>query len=115
MTGRARDWALANLAEPIDVPALAAHASMSVRTFTRRFVEETGQPPGGWLIDQRVNAARRLLETTDLGVDQVAALAGLGSAASLRGHLRASLGVSPLAYRKTFRGPGRAGPLRSTA
>ncbi len=112
-TGRARDWALEHLAEPIDVPTLAARASMSVRTFTRRFVEETGQAPGGWLIDQRVHAARRLLETTDLSVDQVAARAGLGSAASLRGHLRASLGVSPLAYRKTFRGSARERPLRS--
>ena len=114
-TGRARDWALAHLEDPIDVPALAAQASMSVRTFTRRFVEETGQAPGGWLIEQRVHAARRLLETTDLSVDQVAAKAGLGTAASLRGHLRTALGVSPLAYRKTFRGSDPARPLRSTA
>lgn len=76
---------------------------MSVRTFSRRFREETGMSPGTWLIQQRVRHARRLLETTDLPVDRVATESGLGTAASLRQHLRASIGVSPLAYRKTFR------------
>jgi transcriptional regulator GlxA family with amidase domain len=77
---------------------------MSVRTFTRRFREETGQSPGAWLAQQRVRHAQHLLEATDLPVDQVATRAGLGTAASLRQHLRASVGVSPSAYRRTFRG-----------
>ncbi|MGQ0841228.1 GlxA family transcriptional regulator [Actinokineospora sp.] len=98
-----RAWALGRLHEPLDLAALAAHASMSVRTFSRRFRAETGLSPGAWLVRQRVRHARRLLETTDLPVDQVAERSGLGSAASLRQHLRTAIGVSPLAYRKTFR------------
>jgi transcriptional regulator GlxA family with amidase domain len=76
---------------------------MSVRTFTRKFRDETGQSPGRWLLLQRVEHARRLLETTDLPIDRVAAQSGLGTAASLRQHLRATVGVAPGAYRRTFR------------
>jgi transcriptional regulator GlxA family with amidase domain len=55
------------------------------------------------LLQQRVRHACQLLENTDLSVERVAESAGLGTAASLRHHLRTGLGVSPLAYRKTFR------------
>lgn len=103
-TSLARDWALGRLHGDIDVPAMAAHARMSVRTFTRRFRAETGESPGAWLVAQRVRHAQRLLETTDLPVDLVADRSGLGSAASLRQHLRMVAGVSPTAYRRTFRG-----------
>lgn len=99
-----RDWALRNLHRPLDVARLAREARMSVRTFNRRFREETGQPPGAWLVAQRVAHARQLLESTDAPVDEIARLAGLGTSASLRQHLRASVGVSPVAYRRTFRG-----------
>lgn len=102
-TAPTRAWALRRLGTPIDLAALAGHARMSVRTFSRRFRAETGMSPGSWLTKQRVEHARHLLETTDLPVDAVAERAGLGTGASLRQHMRAALGVSPLAYRKTFR------------
>jgi transcriptional regulator GlxA family with amidase domain len=102
-TAPTRAWALGRLDQPLDLAALAGHARMSVRTFSRRFRAETGMSPGTWLTRQRIEHARHLLETTDLAVDVVAARAGLGTGASLRQHMRAALGVSPLAYRKTFR------------
>lgn len=110
-TESTRAWMLSRLAEPLDLNALAAHARMSVRTFTRRFREETGLSPARWLNRQRVEHARQLLETTGLPVDQVARQAGFGTAVSLRQHLHAAVGVSPIAYRQTFR-PQAA--LRST-
>jgi transcriptional regulator GlxA family with amidase domain len=82
---------------------LAERESMSVRTFTRRFREEVGVSPGQWLVAQRVERARGLLESSDLSVDQVAREAGFGTAASMRQHLQTALGVSPTAYRRTFR------------
>jgi transcriptional regulator GlxA family with amidase domain len=103
-TAATRDWAAANLHEPLTLTRLAGHANMSVRTFTRRFADETGTTPAQWLITQRVDHARRLLETTDRSVDAVASDAGFGTATSLRQHMAAQLGVSPSAYRKTFRG-----------
>jgi transcriptional regulator GlxA family with amidase domain len=108
-TAAARAWALEHL--EADVPALARRAGMSLRTFARRFREETGQSPGAWLIQQRVRHAQHLLEATDLGVDAVAVRAGMGTSASLRAHLRSRLGVSPAAYRRTFRGSGSPSPV----
>jgi transcriptional regulator GlxA family with amidase domain len=103
-TAATRAWAAARLHEPLVLADLAAHAHMSVRTFTRRFREETGLSPQRWLAGQRVALARELLETTELPVDRIAADAGFGTAASLRQQLRAALGVSPLAYRRTYQG-----------
>ena len=103
-TGEVRAWAEAHLHATLDVATLARRASMSVRTFTRRFREETGVSPGAWVAQQRVRHALHLLEATDLTVDEVASRCGMGTSASLRQHLRASVGVSPSAYRRTFRG-----------
>ncbi|GAA4802448.1 helix-turn-helix domain-containing protein [Actinomycetospora chlora] len=102
-TGAVRAWAVEHLDADLDVAGLAARASMSVRTFTRRFRAETGTSPHAWLVAQRVARARRLLEGSDLPVDQVATAAGLGTAASLRAHLAEQVGLSPLAYRRRFR------------
>ncbi|PPK63392.1 helix-turn-helix domain-containing protein [Actinokineospora auranticolor] len=103
-----RAWALDRLHEPLELAALAGHASMSVRTFSRHFRAETGLSPGAWLVQQRLRRARHLLENTDLPVDRVAAQSGLGTSASLRQHLRAAIGVAPLAYRRTFRPDSRS-------
>ncbi|GAA2061380.1 helix-turn-helix domain-containing protein [Streptomyces albiaxialis] len=102
-TGNARAWALRHLDRPVSLGEMAAQESMSVRTFTRRFREETGQTPVQWLTRQRIDHARQLLEETDLSVDRIAADAGFGTGASLRQHMRAVIGVSPRAYRRTFR------------
>lgn len=102
-TATARAWALEHLGS--DVTALARRAGMSPRTFARRFRDETGQSPGAWLIQQRVRHAQHLLEETDLPVDEVAERSGMGTSASLRAHLRTLTGVSPAAYRRTFRAP----------
>ncbi|WP_431947652.1 GlxA family transcriptional regulator [Actinacidiphila sp. bgisy167] len=102
-TAAARSWALERLDQPLTLRELAEREAMSVRTFTRRFRKEVGTSPGQWLTQQRVERARHLLESSDLPVDQVARRAGFGTAASMRQHLQAVLGVSPSAYRRTFR------------
>jgi transcriptional regulator GlxA family with amidase domain len=104
-TAATRAWALQRLGEPLTLADLAAHAQMSVRTFTRRFREETGSSASRWLVQQRVALARQLLESTDAPVERVAVEAGFGTTASMRQHLHAAIGVAPLAYRRTFRGP----------
>ncbi|MFD0318798.1 GlxA family transcriptional regulator [Streptomyces flavalbus] len=101
-TAATRAWALERLGEPLTLADLAAHAAMSLRTFARRFHDEVGLSPGRWLIQQRVARARHLLESSDLTVDRVAAEVGFATAASLRQHLHAAIGVSPQAYRRTF-------------
>ncbi|WP_327729113.1 helix-turn-helix domain-containing protein [Streptomyces sp. NBC_00487] len=109
-TTAARAWALGRLHEPIQLRDLAERESMSVRTFTRRFREEVGISPGQWLTRQRVERARHLLESTDLTIDQIAHDAGFGTAQSMRQHLQGALGVTPTAYRRTFRTAGATVP-----
>jgi len=81
---------------------MARHASVSPRTFARRFREETGTTPLQWLLSRRVQEARRLLEETDLPIDAVAWQAGFGTAASLRDHFRRITATTPSAYRRSF-------------
>ncbi|MCV7422758.1 DJ-1/PfpI family protein [Mycobacterium yunnanensis] len=98
-------WAVARIDQPITVEHLAGHAGYAPRTFARHFREETGMPPLRWLTAQRVLEARRLLEATDLGVDEVARRSGLGTAANLRLHLAREASTTPSSYRNAFRRP----------
>ena len=97
-----REWALAHLSEPLTLEALARNARVSARTFSRRFIEDTGYTPMQWVLRARVDLARELLERTDLGVEQVADRVGLGTGANLRMHFQRILGTSPTEYRHTF-------------
>ncbi|GAA2124814.1 GlxA family transcriptional regulator [Actinomadura napierensis] len=102
-TADTRAWMLEHIDRPVTLAELADHARTSVRTFTRRFREEVGMTPGQWLIRQRVERARHLLESSDLPIDQIADSSGFGAPSSLREHFRAIVGVSPAVYRRTFR------------
>jgi len=96
------DWMLENLTVEHTVSALARRAQMSDRTFARRFVAETGTTPHKWITLQRVLHARMLLEQTGLGIEEIAAESGFGTAALLRHHFRRVVGVPPQDYRRTF-------------
>jgi transcriptional regulator GlxA family with amidase domain len=102
-TAPTRAWAQTVLHEPLTLSTLAGHARMSVRTFTRRFREETGVSPGKWIVGQRIERARHLLEASDLSIDRIAEESGFGTATAMRLHLHATVGVGPAAYRRTFR------------
>lgn len=97
-----RAWALERLHEPLSRAALAAHARTSVRTLTRRFEAETGLSPLRWLLHQRVELARELLEGTDLPMGEVARRSGLTTTDSLRQHISHRTGLTPTAYRAAF-------------
>ncbi|MEU9874156.1 MULTISPECIES: GlxA family transcriptional regulator [Actinomadura] len=105
-----RAWAVRRLGEPLTLADLARHARVSTRTLTRRFHAETGHSPLQWLLHQRIDRARELLEGTALPMEQVARRCGLGSADSLRLHFVRRLGVTPSAYRSASR---RARPVPS--
>ncbi|WP_136707328.1 helix-turn-helix domain-containing protein [Agromyces sp. H66] len=104
-----RQWALGRLEEPLTLADLARHANVSPRTFSRRFVEDTGYTPMQWILRARIDLARELLERTDLGVEQVADRVGLGTGANLRLHFHRILGTSPTEYRHTFAPAAAAG------
>ncbi|MFC1403923.1 MULTISPECIES: helix-turn-helix domain-containing protein [Streptacidiphilus] len=95
-------WMLETLDTEHTVASLARKAQLSTRTLARRFAAETGTTPQRWLATQRVSHARRLLEETGWGVDEIARVCGFGSAALLRHHFRRAVGVTPMDYRRTF-------------
>jgi transcriptional regulator GlxA family with amidase domain len=97
-----REWALHRLGEPLTLEALARHAAVSPRTFSRRFVEDTGYTPMQWVRRARIDLARELLERSERSVEQIAADVGLGTGANLRLHFQQVLGTSPSEYRRTF-------------
>ncbi|WP_442816623.1 GlxA family transcriptional regulator [Streptomyces sp. NBC_01304] len=97
-----RGWAMQNLDRTLTLQDLARHAGVSVRTLTRRFHAETGVSPLQWLLHQRIERAKELLETTSLPMDQVARACGLGTADSLRQHVHRRTGLTPSGYRATF-------------
>jgi AraC family transcriptional activator FtrA len=99
---RVLEWVDRHLREPLSVELLADRASMSPRTFARRFRAETGTTPHQWLTHQRLLAAQRRLETTRDSIDAIAEAVGLQTAATLRLHFRRTLRTTPTAYRRRF-------------
>ncbi len=97
-----RSWALEHLGENLTLTALAQHASVSARTFSRGFKADTGITPMQWILRARIDRVRELLERTDLTVTQIAEAAGLGSDTNLRRHFGSIVGTSPTTYRNTF-------------
>jgi transcriptional regulator GlxA family with amidase domain len=88
---------------------------MSPRTFARRFTAETGTTPLRWLLDQRIAAAQKLLERTDLPMPEVARRAGFGSEVTMRQHFASRLATSPSAYRAAFSTASAAAPVSAGA
>lgn len=88
--------------ETLDVPRLAKRAGMSVRNFSRRFRAETGSTPATYIERVRLEHARKLLEDTPHGIDEVAARAGFGHAETLRRVFARRIGLSPSEYRGRF-------------
>ncbi|MBO2464614.1 helix-turn-helix domain-containing protein [Actinomadura violacea] len=96
-------WAVERLDRPLTVDDLARQARMSPRNLGRHFRSVTGTTPLQWLLSQRIRHAQELLETTDDGIDAIAAATGMGTATTLRRHFNRTVGVPPDTYRRTFR------------
>ncbi|MDQ2678517.1 MAG: helix-turn-helix domain-containing protein, partial [Actinomycetota bacterium] len=95
-------WVPDHLHDDLGVAALAARAAMSERTFVRAWRAETGTTPAAYVETLRIEAARRLLETSDLTVAAIAAEVGLGRPERLHRAVRRRLGTTPDQYRRHF-------------
>ncbi len=96
------EWVTSRLGTRLTLAQLATRAGLSSRTLSRRFADQLGTSPGQWLLGQRLDAARTLLEQTNLPVEAIATRVGLASAVNLRRRFRAALGTTPGAYRRAF-------------
>jgi transcriptional regulator GlxA family with amidase domain len=96
------DWIADHPDGDLSVSALAARAAMSERNFARVFRAETGRTPAAYVESARVEAARRLLETTATTLDSVARTCGFGTAETLHRSFKRTVQVTPGEYRRRF-------------
>ena len=97
-------WMEENVHRRLTLDDIATQATMSTRTLSRRFRDQTGTTPLRWLQQTRIRRAQRLLETTSHSVEWIAGELGFGSTTSFRDLFKNLVGTSPRDYRRTFGG-----------
>lgn len=97
-------WALSRLHENLSIDRLAGEAKMSRRSFIRQFSQATGSTPMRWVLGQRLDEARVLLETTDWSIDDVSSACGFASTVTFRQNFVVAFATTPTAYRRQFAG-----------
>lgn len=93
-------WIAENLQQRLTLPILAERVAMSVRNFERLFTRELGVPPARYVLEMRVEAARRMLERTSKGLEQIALACGFSSADAMRRAFLRTLRMTPLGCRR---------------
>ncbi|MFG3249408.1 GlxA family transcriptional regulator [Streptomyces sp. NPDC048187] len=96
-------WITEHPGADLSVESLAARASLSPRHFARAFQAEAGMPPGRYVDRVRLEHARRLLEDTGDGVEEVSRASGYGTPEAMRRAFVRTLGTPPAEYRRRFR------------
>ena len=96
---RARDLMDREYARPLDVPAMARAALMSVSHFSRQFRAAYGETPYGYLMTRRIERATALLRKGDISVTEVCMAVGCTSLGSFSARFTELVGESPSAYR----------------
>ncbi|MEU5974587.1 GlxA family transcriptional regulator [Streptomyces sp. NPDC047315] len=104
-----QSWISEHPAGDLSVEALAARARLSPRHFARAFRAETGVTPGRYVERVRLEHARRLLEETCDGVEEVSRASGYGTPEAMRRAFVRALGTAPAEYRRRFHVPAPAG------
>ncbi|MDT0404556.1 MULTISPECIES: GlxA family transcriptional regulator [Streptomyces] len=98
-----QQWITEHPGADLTVEALAARAALSPRHFARAFHTETGMTPGRYVDRVRLENARRLLEDTTDGVEEISRASGYGTPEAMRRAFVRTLGTSPAEYRRRFR------------
>ncbi|WP_060905953.1 GlxA family transcriptional regulator [Streptomyces scabiei] len=98
-----QQWITEHPGDDLSVERLAARARLSPRHFARAFQAETGTTPGRYVDRVRLEHARRLLEDTADGVEEISRACGYGTSEAMRRAFVKALGTSPAEYRRRFR------------
>lgn len=99
---RVQAYVVDHIDQAFSVARLAEMATMSARNFARAFAREVGITPMEYVQNARIDHARKLLESTDLPLKQVACRAGFGSARHMRLVFAERMGLTPSQYRLQF-------------
>ena len=96
-------WVEQHIDEDLRIERLAEQVAMSPRNFHRVYTRATGVTPARMVARMRVEAARRALEETDLGISTIAYRCGFGTGEQMRRTFQRELGLAPSAYREAWR------------
>lgn len=107
--GECQSWIAENYTIENPVQRMAERSGLNPRTFARRFRAATGYQPIDYVQALRVEEAKQMLETTETGIDEVAAEVGYEDAASFRRVFKKKAGLTPAAYRRKFQGIAAVG------
>lgn len=103
---RIQRYVMEHISEPFSVERLAEVVAMSPRSFARVFARDAKVTPAEFVQRARIDAARHLLEGSEMAIKAVAYHCGFGSAARMRLVFSQRLGVTPTQYRDSFRKEG---------
>jgi len=109
--GDCQSWIAENYGVENPVQRMADRSGLNPRTFARRFRAATGYQPIDYVQALRVEEAKQLLETSEAGIDEVAASVGYEDAASFRRVFKKRAGLTPAAYRRKFQGIAAIGRM----
>lgn len=99
---RLHEWVRDNLQDPIMVDDMADQCGMSSRNFSRKYTDAMGVSPAKAVEAIRVDAARDLLATSDLGIKGIAVKCGFQDDERMRRAFLRVLRVAPSEYRRQF-------------
>ena len=106
-----QSWIAENYWTTNPVRRMIERSGLTPRTFARRFHAATGYQPIEYVQALRVEEAKQILETEELGIDEVAAAVGYDDPASFRRVFKRKAGLTPAAYRRKFAGLASARPI----
>ncbi|WKX71598.1 GlxA family transcriptional regulator [Streptomyces sp. XD-27] len=95
-------WITEHPSADLSVTALADRANLSPRHFARAFRAEVGMAPGQYVERVRLEAARRMLEDCDDGIEEISRACGYGTPEAMRRAFIRRLGAAPAEYRRRF-------------
>lgn len=102
LVARVQFWMQTHLQDSVDLGELASQFAVSERTLIRRFKLATGDTPTGHFQQVRVEAAKRMLESTELTTEAVTERVGYTDLSSFRRLFKKITCLSPGEYRKRF-------------
>ena len=93
--GLVLDLIESDLSEDLSLKILANAAGLSEYHFLRMFKQSTGYTPHQYVICQRIERAKELLQKTDMSITEIAYLLGFSSSAHFTHHFHRKTGITP--------------------